>query len=81
MGRETKTEMNFEKALARLEQIVELMESGEVELDKMIEMFEEGQRLTKACSDKLDEVEKRIEKMTANADGSVSTTPFEVQGE
>lgn len=81
MAKEEREKVSFEGSLKRLEEIVELMESGEVELDLMIKLFEEGQGLVKACTDKLGEVEKRIEKMTANADGSVSTALFELPAE
>lgn len=67
---------NFEKALARLEEIAAEMESGELGLEKMVAAFEEGQKLVKLCSTKLNEVEKKIEQLVKNADGSVGTEPF-----
>ena len=67
---------NFEKALARLEEIAAEMESGELGLEKMVAAFEEGQKLVKLCSTKLNEVEKKIELLVKNADGSVGTEPF-----
>ncbi len=69
--------MSFEESLKRLDKIVEDMESGEMELDAMISGFEEGQRLVKSCSEKLNEVERKIEKVVkAGADGG-ETVPFE----
>lgn len=69
--------MSFEESLKRLDKIVEDMESGEMELDAMISGFEEGQRLIKSCGDKLNEVERKIEKVVkAGADGG-ETVPFE----
>ena len=67
---------SFEKALARLEEIAAEMESGELGLEKMVAAFEEGQKLVKLCSSKLNEVEKKIEMLVKNADGSVGTEPF-----
>lgn len=67
---------SFEKALARLEAIAAEMESGELGLEKMVAAFEEGQKLVKLCSAKLNEVEKKIEQLVKNADGSVGTEPF-----
>ncbi len=67
---------SFEKALARLEEIAAEMESGELGLEKMVAAFEEGQKLVKLCSSKLNEVEKKIEQLVKNADGSVGTEPF-----
>ncbi|MBQ9432478.1 MAG: exodeoxyribonuclease VII small subunit [Kiritimatiellae bacterium] len=62
--------VSFEAALKRLEEIVEAMESGETDLDKMIGAFEEGQRLVALCNAKLNEVTKKIEKLTRGDDGN-----------
>jgi len=67
---------NFEKALARLEDIAAAMESGELGLEKMVAAFEEGQKLVKLCSSRLNEVEKKIEQLVKKADGSVEAVPF-----
>jgi len=69
--------ISFEESLNRLDKIVQDMESGEMELDAMISAFEEGQRLVKSCSEKLNEVEKKIEKVVKGADGQIATEPFE----
>ena len=53
--------LGFETALTRLETIASQMESGQLGLEDMVKAFEEGQKLVKACSSKLNEVEKRIE--------------------
>lgn len=53
--------LTFEESLARLEQIVKDMEAGSLSLEDMISRFEEGQKLLKFCSGKLDEVERKIE--------------------
>ena len=76
----TRTEQpqKFEDALARLETIVEEMEAGELSLDEMIERFEEGSRLVKSCSAKLDEVERRIEKLVQREDGTPDAEAFPV---
>ena len=67
---------SFEKALARLEEIAAEMESGELGLEKMVAAFEEGQKLVKLCSSKLNEVEKKIEQLVKTADGTLGTEPF-----
>ena len=56
-----KSEINFEKALSKLEQIVSELEAGKVSLDDSITLFEEGIQLIKKCDLKLKEVESRIE--------------------
>jgi len=55
-----KKTINFESALKRLEEIVDEMENGGAELEKSLEMFEEGTKLAKYCSDKLDEAKKAL---------------------
>ena len=79
-----KTEENvlgFEAALKRLEEIVASMESGEVDLDTMIALFEEGQRLVKQCSATLNDVEKRIEKIVDDGKGGLAVDPLERAGD
>jgi exodeoxyribonuclease VII small subunit len=70
-----KEEKSFEKSMETLESIVGDMEGGELSLDTMIERFEEGQGLIKFCSGKLDEVERKIEKLL-NKEGEPQTEPF-----
>ena len=70
------SEQSFEKALERLEEIVSGMEEGNMPLDKMIAHFEEGQKLVKQCSEKLNEVERRIEILVKKGD-EVVEEPFE----
>jgi len=78
MAKKDDNPMGFEQALKRLEEIVGGMESGTLDLDKMIASFEEGQQLLKFCSGKLDEVEKRIEKIVKDSSGAVGVEPFSV---
>ncbi|HAW49885.1 TPA: exodeoxyribonuclease VII small subunit [bacterium] len=52
--------MNFEDALKRLEEIVRILEKGEVSLDESINLFEEGIKLRKFCNEKLSEAERKI---------------------
>jgi len=66
-------EVSFETALKRLEEIVEQMEDGELGLDDLVVAFEEGQKLVKQCSEKLNEVERRIEVLTKNSAGDLET--------
>lgn len=68
-------EIGFEKALARLETIVEEMESGTLSLEDMMKRFEEGQALVKLCSGKLNQVERRIEILVKEGD-AVTAEPF-----
>ena len=70
------TGASFEAAIKRLEQVVQGMESGEASLDTMLTLFQEGQELVKFCNAKLNEVEKKIEKLS-KSDGEIKPVPFE----
>ncbi|MBN2460351.1 MAG: exodeoxyribonuclease VII small subunit [Candidatus Cloacimonetes bacterium] len=59
-------EIKFEKAIKRLEEIVQQLETGIEELDTVIKLFEEGSRLVDFCKKKLSEVENRIDILTSN---------------
>jgi len=61
----------FEDALKRLEEIVQQMESGDLTLEASLKLFEEGVRLTRVCSQRLDEAEKKIELLTKDEQGRV----------
>jgi exodeoxyribonuclease VII small subunit len=67
--------IDFEKALTRLEAIVDEMESGDLSLEQMIKHFEEGSKLVTLCSGKLNEVEQKIEKLVKKG-GTLTTEPF-----
>jgi len=72
--------MNFETALAELEDIVEKLESGKVDLEASISIYERGEALKKHCERLLRDAEARIEKITLRPDGTPSgTTPLDVE--
>ena len=56
--------MKFEDAMQRLEEIINLLESGKVDLDDSLKLFEEGLKLTKELDAKLKVYEKKIEDLT-----------------
>ena len=70
------TEKTFEAAMAELEQIVEALETGSLPLDKALEKFEHGVRLSRFCFARLDETEKKITCLTNQPDGTSTETPF-----
>ena len=70
-------EMSFEKAVARLEEIVSEMESGTADLDAMVKSFEEGQKLVKLCTAKLSSIERKVELLTKGENGKVEAQPFD----
>jgi exodeoxyribonuclease VII small subunit len=66
----------FEAALAKLEAIVESMESGQVPLAELVAKFEEGNRLLKQCEARLKDAEMKIEQLKKQKDG-VAFVPFD----
>lgn len=72
-------ELKFEKALERLEKIVEELESGNISLEEALKKYEEGVRLSRACSEKLAQAEKKIQILTKDLDGSLKREPFELE--
>jgi len=66
----------FEKAMNKLEQIVQELESADLPLEKAIKKFEEGVQLSKFCSEKLDETEKRITLLLKDQNDRVFEKPF-----
>ena len=65
----------FEDALQQLEQLVASLEKGETPLRELVEKFEQGDRLIRACERRLSEAELRIEKLRSDRSGD-ETEPF-----
>jgi len=68
-------EKTFEKALERLEAIVHKMEEGNMTLDESLKAFEEGMHLSRFCSKKLDDAERKVE-MLIKTDGEPAVMDF-----
>jgi exodeoxyribonuclease VII small subunit len=69
--------LSFEKALERLEAIVEKLESEEIGLDASLALFEEGISLSRTCQERLTEVERRVEIVLKESGAELRTEPFE----
>ena len=67
---------DFEKAFKELETIVQRLESEELPLDESLRLFEQGISLSRFCHQRLEEVEKKIELILADAKGQPRTEPF-----
>ena len=65
---EKNTEIDFEKALAELEQLVETMEKGELTLEESLKHFERGVTLTRACRQALADAEQNVLILTRNSE-------------
>jgi exodeoxyribonuclease VII small subunit len=71
----------FEKAFAELEEIVKRLEGEELPLDESLELFEKGIRLSRFCNQRLEEIEKKIELILADAKGQPVTKPLEPEAD
>jgi exodeoxyribonuclease VII small subunit len=68
---------NFESSLEELERIVRELERGDLPLEKSLELFEQGVKLSRACQERLSEAERRIEILTRDNQGRPTIRPFE----
>ncbi len=71
----------FEQSMKQLEKIVQELEDGDLPLEKALKKFEEGIKLTKQCSAKLDETEKKVSILLKDADGKMTEQPFMSENE
>ncbi len=67
----------FEQSLARLEEIVKLLEKGDAPLQESLGLFEEGAGLVKVCSQLLTEAEQKVVQLRKSEDGTPEELPFE----
>lgn len=71
-----KKKLSFEGSMARLEEIVSLLEKGEAPLEQAMTLFEEGAKLLRECTRQLDEAEQKVSMLIAGKDGEVVEEPF-----
>jgi len=71
----------FEQSMKNLERIVQELEAGDLPLEKAIKKFEEGIKLTKLCSEKLDKTEKKISILLKNSEGQMAEKPLVAEDE
>jgi len=69
--------VSFEHALKELEGIVKQLETGEAKLEEALALFERGVTLSRFCSQKLEEAEKKIDLLVRDSAGEYKTVPFE----
>lgn len=72
---------DFERSLARLEEVVRKLESPQLSLDEAMRLFEEGVGLSRECQKQLEEAEGRVEILLKKADGKLAAEAFEPEGE
>jgi len=68
------TDMSFEEAMAELDDVVRQLESGQVDLENSIALYERGAVLKAHCEGKLKAAEEKVAAITLNADGQPTGT-------
>jgi exodeoxyribonuclease VII small subunit len=71
-------EKKFEEAMERLEQIVESLEGGDLTLEESLKIFEEGMKLIRFCSKKLEEAEQKVTLLIKESGGTLTQQPFDL---
>ena len=71
--------MSFEENLKELENIVQRLEGGNVSLDEMLELFQQGIARTKECNAQLKNAEQKISILLKNDDGELEERPFSAE--
>ena len=73
------TPKSFESSLEELERIVRELEQGELPLERSLELFEQGVKLSRECQDRLNQAERRIEVLMRDNQGRSVARPFEAE--
>ena len=74
------TEMKFEDALKKLEDIIEELERGDLSLDDSLSKYEEGIKLSVICTKKLEHAKKKVESLIKTQDGKFTLKAFDESG-
>jgi len=72
---------NYESAVARIEEIVRILEKGEAPLDESLKMFEEATKLVSTCSNQLENAKIAVARLRKGPDDAPIEEPFERMGE
>lgn len=75
-------ELNYEEAYQELAELVDQLESGELDLEQSLKLFERGQALAKRCADLLENAELRVRQLIEDSSGDmveVDLDPFDEQ--
>jgi exodeoxyribonuclease VII small subunit len=76
MNQKPEPKPTFEAGLERLEQIVKALEQGDLALERSLELFEEGMKLSGVCRAQLEEAENKVELLVKKSDGKMVAEPF-----
>lgn len=76
MANKNEERIDFEQALAELEKIVKQLETGNLSLEKSLELFERGVKLARVCKEKLAAAELKVNKLIKEREGEFTEEPF-----
>ena len=77
MPKAKEKEIRFEESMSALEKIVAQLESGDLPLERALELFEEGVGLARRCQSQLEEAERKVELLLRER-GEIKAIPFEI---
>jgi exodeoxyribonuclease VII small subunit len=70
---------SFEKNIERLDTVVQQLEDADLPLEKALQLYEEGMKLSEVCQKQLEEAEGRVEILMKKAGGKITAEPFEAE--
>ena len=76
-----KQPIEFEKAFAELEGLVQRMEAGDQSLEKSVDDFQTGMNLIKTLQEKLLEAEQKVDILLKGSNGELRVEPFQTESE
>ena len=74
-------QLSFDAALQQLEALAQKLEGGDIPLEDALAVYERAVRLFTHCRDRLERVELRLEQLTSDLEGEVTTTSLEPEGD
>src|SRR5262245_2494684 len=80
-GSRTMADLTFEQALKRFEEIVEALDTEDLDLEKSLQFYEEGVKLYRYCHQQLDAADRRVDIIQPTADGTLAAEPFVLRDE
>lgn len=69
-------EKTFEEMLKRLEEVVRALDAVDTPLEQSLALFEEGAKLVKLCTEKLDQAQQKVTILTRSPEGEITEEPF-----
>lgn len=69
--------IDFEKSMERISEILKQLDSSEISLDESLKLYEEGAKLIAACTERLQEAEQTVKKISIQSDGSYKEENFQ----